>query len=142
MKVLIATLILLAACGGNGETGAESQPSPSPTTQKLYGTMTLVTGGQSLRRSGDDCEGKGGYDDLQEGTQVRILSEDGDLVATTAFDLGEIVTDPFGCRWNFEVEVPNDLDFYSVEASHRGGISYSRSELEDENWIVHLSIGE
>jgi hypothetical protein len=35
-----------------------------------------------------------------------------------------------------------DADFYSVEVSHRGEITYSRDELEAAGWSIDLTLGE
>jgi hypothetical protein len=40
-----------------------------------------------------------------------------------------------------EVDVPDGLDFYTVEVSHRGGLTYTHAEMEAADWVVGLTLG-
>jgi hypothetical protein len=91
--------------------------------------------------TGDECWGDEGYDDLEEGAQVRVRDGDGKLLATA--DLRDGVFDAVieDCTFRFTVLDVPDADFYSVEVSHRGEVSYSRKEIEGNDWTVALSVG-
>lgn len=124
--------LLLAGCGGGDET--------------ITGSIQIFGQSDSVTSSGDTCSGAGGYDDIEEGAQVTVKDGDGDLLATADLGPGEVTdednsTDSFTqCDLPFTVDVPAS-DFYVIEVSHRGEISYSREELEKKNWKVELSLG-
>jgi|GEM_PF-4475030 len=45
------------------------------------------------------------------------------------------------CVFGFRVDVPDDRTFYSVEVAARGGVTYSRAELQGLGWSVEISLG-
>lgn len=91
---------------------------------------------------GDECYGFGGYDDMQGGTDVTVRDGDGSLVGTSRLQEGEIAEvdgDFQVCSFKFLVKV-EDAAFYEVEVSHRGGLTYTKDELETEDWEVFASL--
>lgn len=52
-----------------------------------------------------------------------------------------------GCRSPLRLLTPErrrrlpDVSFYSIEVGSRGDLAYSRDELDDEDWTVHLTLG-
>ena len=44
------------------------------------------------------------------------------------------------CTFEFSVPDLREADFYQVEVSHRGAVSYSKEELEAEGWFVSLGL--
>ena len=46
-----------------------------------------------------------------------------------------------GCTYKFTIPALPDSDFYKVEVSHRGGITYSKADLEAQGWSVSTSLG-
>lgn len=76
----------------------------------------------------------GGFSDIVPGAQVTVRDGSGQIVG-----LGELSGGTFGrdgCMFNFAVVNLPDVDFYSVEVSHRGAISYAATDLESRSWTV------
>lgn len=91
------------------------------------GTLTLTEVGVALG-SGEPCSGTGGYSDIDFGTQVNVTDADGTLVATGSLGLGEKTE--AGCAFPFTVdEIPPGSKFYTVEVSHRGGLTQTEADL-------------
>lgn len=113
----------------------------------LGGTKHTITGEMTLMDSDgyDDsivggCEGSGGYDDISYGTAVTVRDGAGEILATGSLDSGEVVGD--WCNFTFTVEDVPGADFYEVEVSHRGGLSYSSKEMDEKDWFVSVSLGD
>lgn len=95
-----------------------------PKTFNLEGNVGIVDGASRL--SDNRCAGKGGYKDLSEGASVTIGDEAGKTVATGSITGSEYMDG--ACMLTFSIPVPGDLDFYQVEVSHRGVVTYSNEE--------------
>lgn len=91
--------------------------------------------GLANRRDGASCFGGGGYDDISVDTQVTV-SVDGKTVGLGR--LGPGLARGYTCVFDFTVpDVPAGLGFYTVEVSHRGGLTYT----EDDLGAVKVSLG-
>lgn len=154
-KVTAGLLLLtLAAC---------SAPSSPPDTHTLRGSVSLSASGatlgdylRSIEGAGNSdgvCRGAGGYEDLGEGTQVVVRNESGEVIATGALGAGSLPLsednsptttsyDWSPCTFPIEVTDVPDAEFYTVEVSHRGGLTYSAAELEGLDWQPQLTIGD
>lgn len=155
MKTLILPLIIVmlaVACGGS------SDPEPTPTaTAKplptLTGTMTLVDTFRGA--AGDDCQGGGGFSDMHAGAQVVVKDAASQIIAAGSLSAGTLpqATNEAGtpvvdrsrsfseCVFTFEVANVPAADFYTVEVSDRGGITYSHAELVEKDWTVDVTLG-
>ncbi|MEX2253839.1 MAG: zinc ribbon domain-containing protein [Acidimicrobiia bacterium] len=121
--VLIAVFVL---GGGGGDEG-----------QRVSGTFTLFD-----QDTADlDCIGTGGYNDIGPGTEVRVSDEGGTVLATGALGSGKDL-EGLGCIYRFSLKTVPDANFYEFEVAHRGGITYSRAKLENQEWRVDLSLGD
>lgn len=103
------------------------------------GTFTLFDYRGFGGAGGLFCSGSGGYDDIREGAQVIIRDEAG-----TTVGVGELVNPrtagESACTFSFTIhDVPSGADFYEVEVTSWGGISYTQAELEEG---VALSLGQ
>jgi hypothetical protein len=118
----------LFACGGGGHT--------------LSGNIHVVEqlGLGSENKVGQACTGTGGYTDLHAGTSVVVKNEDGKVLATGTLDAGKIVALET-CGFKFNVANVPDANFYQVEVSHRGEVTYSKKDLDDRRWNIDLSLG-
>lgn len=116
--------------------------TPVAETFTIEGTFVL-TG-----RSGDDyfistfsgdCLGKGGFDDIYAGAQVRVTDEAGALLGVGELEDGP---DEESCDFTFSVDVPR-AGFYMVAAGHAGreGPSFSFADMEANDWQVALQMG-
>ena len=118
--LVVAGVLVVGVCGSNNT---------------IHGTLTVQ---ESVGQG--SCTGTGGYDDIHAGTQVTIRDQSGKLLATGLLDGGT----PQGleaCVFTFTIDHLPSSDFYQVEVSHRGEISYSRSDLEHADWHVDLTLG-
>jgi hypothetical protein len=106
----------------------------------ISGSMTLHDAygiDSEIGRGGSPCLGTGGYSDIGPGTSVTVRDETGKTVATGSLDDGR----PMGtsCVFPFSMdEVPSGSNFYEVEISHRGGVTFSREELDERGASVSL----
>ena len=87
------------------------------------------------------CQGSGGYSDLAPGVSVVVYSDTGDVLSTVPLGQGHDLQSNVGCEFTFTVPNLPDASSYSVEVSHRGKLTYTKEQLESNNWTVALSIG-
>jgi hypothetical protein len=137
-RVLVPAVIGLALLAGVVIAIILSSSAGTP-SHTIIGSLTL-TDTDELWSKGDDCQGSGGYDDIRTGAQVVVKDGSGRLLGTSSL-LSGTASDSFSCDFAFFVDDVPDADFYSVEVSHRGEITNSRKELEDNAWIVGLTLG-
>ncbi|MFK4146861.1 hypothetical protein [Streptomyces sp. NPDC004065] len=91
------------------------------------GTLTVAGIGTGLD-SGETCSGTGGYSDIDFGTQVTVTDAAGTLVATGSLGLGRETEQ--GCEFPFTVDdITPGSKLYTVEISHRGGLTKTEDEL-------------
>ncbi|MDI9914335.1 hypothetical protein [Rhodococcus sp. IEGM 1379] len=100
----------------------------APTVFTMTGTMSLDSSDSSSTGSG--CVGDGGYDDIHSGTEVKVTNGDGKTVATGRLESGDRSSGE--CVLPFTIKgVPAGSEFYEVEVSHRGGLTYSEAEARE-----------
>jgi hypothetical protein len=130
--LLIASGCLIAACGGGSSQDYE-----------ITGSLTL-TDSDGWEWVGDTdnavCTGEGGYSDIGAGTQIVVKDGSGEILGTGSLDAGKEAFP--SCVFTFTVSELPRSDFYSVESGRRGSLSYSFEEMEDQSWIVFLSLGD
>ncbi|MGY1522239.1 hypothetical protein ACW69C_00480 [Streptomyces sp. MN3] len=91
------------------------------------GTLTVTGIGGGLE-PGELCSGTGGYSDIDFGTQVNVTDAAGTLVAVGNLGLGEKTE--LGCEFPFTVDdITPGSKFYTIEVSHRGGLTQTEEEL-------------
>lgn len=84
------------------------------------------------------CRGLGGYSDMSPGTDVTLRDGNGSIVGSGRL---EVSGDGFPCRFESKFEI-DDAKFYEIEIGHRGGPSFTKSQLEDDMWIISLTLGD
>jgi hypothetical protein len=90
--------------------------------------------------SGSFCNGKGGYADLKNGVQVLIEDKSGTILEKGELG-GGTVTNGY-CDFPFTIWNVPASDFYQVEIGRRGGLTYTKAEMEAAGWTLALSIGD
>lgn len=120
-------------------------------THTVNGTIILIgqdnfAADTSLNpKEGERCTGYKGFDDIKPGASIRALDGGGDIVGSSSLpDLGNVVRirpQVLGCEFTWMIEV-KDADFYVFEIANRNGPSFSRADLEANEWAVGLSIGD
>ncbi|MGW3246554.1 hypothetical protein [Streptomyces sp. NPDC001070] len=130
-----ACWLSLSLLGGDEVKANASSPSSTAAVEETRapepfgtdGTLTLIKVGTGLE-TGEPCSGTGGYSDIDFGTQVNITDADGTLVATGSLDFGEKTE--AGCTFAFTVDdITPGSKFYTVEVSHRGGLTQTETDL-------------
>jgi hypothetical protein len=102
--------------------------------QSIAGTLTLNDSSCS------EIGGTGGYSDIALGAAVVVKNEHAETIATGRLELG---TDELGsCTYPFRLADVPSSEFYSIEVSHRGALTYSHEELEGLEWQVVFSLGD
>lgn len=131
LAVLAVGVVLGAAVMGGcwlAVSLADGDASPAGETFGTRGTLTLADSSFSLLAEGEDCTGLDGYSDIQRGAQVNVTGADGTLVATSELEGGKKTA--LGCEFPFAIEgIPQGSKFYTVEVSHRGGLTQTEDEL-------------
>ncbi len=107
-------------------------------TETIVGTFTLI-GGDSVSTLGGDCRGRGGYSDINSGTEVRLVA-DGELVAVTRLGHGQGASGR--CTYSFSLDAPKGHKFYEVSVGRRGSFTYTWEELTTEGAIAYVLGGD
>jgi hypothetical protein len=134
-------LVLAAALAVRVGVGRERAPAAATTTTRpsMTGILTLHDP-DAAYQYGDVCSGTGGYDDVDAGASVVVTNEQGTVIGTGSLGLGS--ASPGGdCVFNFTVAGLPEGRFYGVEVSHRGKVTFSREQLEQDGWNVELTLG-
>jgi hypothetical protein len=95
----------------------------------MNGTLALHSDTSIFATSQNNCEGTGGYKDIQAGTAVTVRDEKGTVIATTQLGPGTYDPSSHTCSFKFRVIDLDDHPFYQVEVSHRGAITESKEEV-------------
>lgn len=81
--------------------------------------------------------GFGGFADITDGTQVRVLDGSGAVVGVTTLDNGIKVFD--SCMFVFTAKVP-DAQIYQIEIGQRPPYTVTRAELKAQDNALSLTI--
>lgn len=103
----------------------------------ISGTMRLT---DNDRTFSTPCAGSGGYSDMQPGAGVTVTDGTGKILAIG--ELGVSAGASHFCVFGFHVDDVPKADFYKIEVSHRGAITYSFARLDGANWEVKLTLGD
>lgn len=133
-KVLAAVVVIATLVGlGYYQFGPNAKH-----THTVTGALGLSW---TFDAAGQPCQGKGGYSDLTAGASVILRDEHDTILASTTLNQG--TGDDVSCKFSFTLtDVPDTAQFYVIEVSHRGQISYSHQKLADAGWVFKLTIGE
>jgi len=137
--VAILALALLAAC---------SHAPAAPARHRLTGEYAVhgayAKPGQPQPTSGAACNPAAvGYSDIHAGTAVVVKNAGGSTLGRTALQGGTMrISGSFrdDCMFTFTVTV-SDQPAYQVEVGNRGGVSFSKAQLEQAHWKAELAIG-
>ena len=148
VAVVILALGIVAGCGGGSSEPTPTATPTAPPTRALNGTMTLdngfiPSGSDANAKVGRNCRGEGGYDDIQEGTQVTVRDETDAIIGTGRLSQGKLTASGFfgKCRFEFTIRDVPEAGFYTIEVSRRGGLTYSAEELDGLSWMVAFTLG-
>jgi hypothetical protein len=139
ISAAVVVLLALAGVGAWSLLGKATGPSKFTArgTFTVFGSYDYDLGASGVSHYGSVCEGADGYNDLGEGTQVRIAVK-GEVVAYGEFGTGHYVGG--NCLFHWRVDgVPAGKPRYSVEVNNRGNIFFQEKELRNG---VQLEIGQ
>ncbi|MCD9623933.1 hypothetical protein [Rhabdothermincola salaria] len=119
-------------CSG---TGGYSDFGPGMNVTVRNGSGEIVASGTSANIVIDEYFGDNATEERGDGRS------DDDSDDMSPEELADLMFEFLGCTVVFEVDVPSE-DFYVIEVGRRGELSYSRTELEERNWNVSLSLGD
>jgi len=134
--VLVVLALAVAACAHH---------PAAPRSHRLAGVY-IVHGIYSRRTYGAPCNpADAGYPDIRPGTAVTVRDGSGALLGTAALGDGSLRHSPLrgredDCFFSFSLTVA-ERDAYRVEVGRRGGVDFSRADLERTNWKADLTIG-
>jgi hypothetical protein len=125
--VVAAVAVGLAGCASTVDTTG---------SLNLYGAFSP---GSPMGAGRAPCVGTAGYSDVRGGTPVVIYNQAGEIVATTSLEEGQPLNAAGSCLYSFKVTGVPDSDFYQVEVSHRGKVTFTREQFEGDD--VALTLG-
>lgn len=103
---------------------------------EITGTMTLTDNDSTFSIP---CQGRGGYSDIQPGAGVTVTDGSSKILAVGELGIGAGALNV--CTLSIDVPDVPKADFYKIEVSHRGGITYSFARLNAAGWKVELTLG-
>ena len=106
----------------------------------VTGMFVLFGDADSVESTDSGCQGARGYDDIHSGAQVIVRDEAGTVLATTSLGTGTLLETGM-CYFEFDLGSLPRAHFYSFEVSRRGELTYSRAELEENDWTFEGSLG-
>ena len=146
----VALTLLTLSCGGDDET-AKVNPSPTPLSHTLTGSIGTTAGTARLEelQEGARCEATGGYDDIAQGTQVVVKDDTGKIIGLGRLTYGTMLatgTTFIGltevrCSFNFSISDVPEVPIYSLEVADRGTQSYTLQDMKAGRWTVALLLG-
>lgn len=137
-----------ASCGSD-----KTNVATPPRLHLLIGTVTVPADyradiGLTPITEGSACYPDDGYDDVGEGASVTVRSATGNIVGSDRLGVGKAhdvkagFSDPTGdCVFGFSIDGIPRSKFYTIEASHRGEVTFSSAELDRQGWDVDLRVG-
>lgn len=124
-------------------------PQLLPPARAISGVL-LLDQATPVERGGGDCRGTGGYADLRSGLEVVARDDSGTRMATTTLMAAPAPTNADGsvpqaernrCVFRFGLSDMEERPAYRITIGERGGLRYTREELEAAGWTVELSLG-
>ena len=94
------------------------------------------------------CNGTLGYDDMEDGAEVKLYDSTGKVIATTTlfgsdYGLDSVYSAKLTCTFKWKLsDVPNDDDGYSIEVSKRGKVFFSLEDLQGDDFLMETTIGD
>ncbi len=136
---ILAALLFGGATGGATHTiGGTLTLSANNSSNSLFGSSSSTFAGD-----GSQCDGTnvtpGGYDDITSGGGVTVENGSGNVVATGQLGGGTVQNG--SCVFPITVSNVPDSSFYKIEVSHRGFVTFSKSQLESDGWNAGLTLG-
>jgi hypothetical protein len=153
--------------GKRGVTTTLMPTTTIPAAHQIRGVLSLFQD----KFTDQGCSGYDGYSDIAVGASVTIRNGGGNIVATTQLSgcrFTNLRTTTFPAipgiegvpgvmepipgtpaetkqsgfmAFDFVANDVPDADFYTVEVSHRGQISFSKADLEAKGWTAELTLG-
>ncbi|MBC3194845.1 hypothetical protein H7X46_27720 [Pseudonocardia sp. C8] len=133
--VLVGVIALLVVLGVLASFGANTTMTGRITV--ATGTSALSSSYSSYGSNGGRCVTYRGYDDIAEGVSVTVRDSGGAIAGVGHLGAGR--PEPYGCTFPFTVADLPSSEFYTVEISHRGEVTFTADDVAAGD--VHLSLG-
>ncbi|MEK6440133.1 hypothetical protein [Pseudonocardia sp. T1-2H] len=134
----VGAAVLGLVWGGTAALSAASTFDVGGTFQ-LTQTSSYLNSSYGSFTTGSSCSGSGGYSDIDTGSSVTVYDGSGAVVATGMLGSGR-ATSSSTCEFVVTVpDVPAGSDFYQVEVSHRGKVTFEGRRLQTDG--VSLTLG-
>lgn len=144
MLAIVALLLLggLAVIVRTGRGGSDVAQPAAPKGRIVTGEVTVI----SYRNidyfdSSTWCKATGGYSDVRQDAQVLVVDGAGATIATGSLGEGRLTNGKVACTFAFSISGVPKADFYQVKVNHRGGPTYSFTDMETNGWHVELTLG-
>lgn len=136
---LLGVILVVIVGGAVGAWNVLGQATTS--YHSITGQLTLTDsgGGYGSMTDGQSCDGANGYSDITEGAEVTISNQSGTILATGALDQGSWSSN--SCVFDFSVPHVRDATFYQIEVGHRGNVTFSKAQLQQNSWQALLTLG-
>lgn len=146
LLIALPFAVLVVVLGGLTAVAVTSKWGPFDRSNDVTISVdVLVRGISSDVIDTGDCEsGLTGLNDIEDGTQVRILGDQRQVLGVGDLNAGFGAADVAICTYSTSIAgVPDNQEFYRVElgSGRRGDIISSRQELAANGWTFELSIG-
>jgi hypothetical protein len=155
VATLIGALTLYMTAPSADGSSADDAPAPARSPEPPWAPVKAELDALiALRDSGDigaeefldayndlECVGVGDMSDLASGQRVRILNEQGEVIASGALEDGSSTGhgSTAGCRFPFTIDGIPPAARYTVDVG-RISLDYSREQLESRGWTVELVV--
>jgi hypothetical protein len=137
VRILLVAVLLVMVVGGGGAAYALTRPA---------GTKTVTFGFTDYNGG---CTYAEDTDGLSDGTPVTVTGDNGAHIATgdlnnsfigqATLSDGSTIPD---CNFVSHFTVPNNQNSYTFNVEGQdGGITYTRSQLENEQWMAGIQLG-
>jgi len=140
--IVLGIVIFIAIVAAAGALALISSGAIAP-HHDITGTLDLVNSASApntIQQTGSGCQGDGGYDDIRTGAQVTLRDGAGVVLATS--QLGSGSGSNLSCVFMFTISNVPEVPFYSVEISHRGGVTASLTDMRAAGWTFSLTLGK
>lgn len=124
-------------CSDDGKQGASID---------ISGTLVLTADSDGVTSVGGTCLGAGGYEDIDEGTEVTLTNESGTILGTGMLSTGTPAVSGLNtaCTFTFDFgQISGKAKFYSVNigSGHRGKITDSAADLMSAGYKFSITLG-
>lgn len=139
--LVVVGAVALGALGAGLFFGLRGDDEPAPVT--IAGAITVEGYRNISETSSGSCVGRNGFDDIKKGAGVTITDAGGRTIGTGRLAEGGAINAVNGraCVLGFTAENVAASDFYGVEVSSRGVVTFNAADVAEGASGVQLTLG-